>query len=70
MLVTTAAMTLDVIPLIVASGAGVVSRFNMGMVIASGLSISTLFTLLVVLAVHLCWPPIIRAERWSQKIKL
>jgi len=51
-LMTTAAMVLGVIPLITASGAGAVSRFNMGLVIASGLSIGTLFTLFVVPAVY------------------
>ena len=52
-LMTTAAMVLGVIPLIIASGAGAVSRFNMGLVIASGLSIGTLFTLFVVPAIYL-----------------
>ena len=52
-LMTTAAMVLGVIPLIVASGAGASSRFNMGLVIASGLSIGTLFTLFVVPAVYM-----------------
>jgi multidrug efflux pump len=52
-LMTTAAMVLGVIPLILASGAGAVSRFNMGLVIASGLSIGTLFTLFVVPAMYL-----------------
>jgi len=42
-----------VIPLIIASGAGAVSRFNMGLVIASGLAIGTLFTLFVVPAVYM-----------------
>jgi multidrug efflux pump len=51
-LMTTAAMVLGVAPLITASGAGAVSRFNMGLVIASGLSIGTLFTLFVVPAVY------------------
>ena len=41
------------IPLITASGAGAASRFNMGLVIASGLAIGTLFTLLVVPAVYM-----------------
>jgi multidrug efflux pump len=50
---TTAAMVLGVVPLIIASGAGAVSRFQMGVVIASGLSIGTLFTLFVVPAVYL-----------------
>ncbi len=51
-LMTTAAMVLGVVPLITASGAGAASRFNMGLVIASGLSIGTLFTLFVVPAVY------------------
>jgi multidrug efflux pump len=52
-LMTTAAMVLGVLPLIVASGAGAAARFNMGMVIATGLSIGTMFTLFVVPAVYL-----------------
>ena len=52
-LMTTAAMVLGVMPLITASGAGALSRFNMGVVIASGLSIGTLFTLFVVPAVYM-----------------
>jgi multidrug efflux pump len=52
-LMTTAAMVLGVIPLIFASGAGAASRYNMGLVIASGLSIGTLFTLFVVPAVYM-----------------
>jgi multidrug efflux pump len=52
-LMTTAAMVLGVIPLISATGAGAVSRFNMGLVIAAGLALGTLFTLFVVPAVYL-----------------
>jgi len=52
-LMTTAAMVLGVVPLILASGAGAASRFNMGLVIATGLSIGTLFTLFVLPAVYL-----------------
>ena len=52
-LMTTAAMVLGVLPLIMASGAGAVSRFNMGLVIATGIAIGTLFTLFVVPAVYL-----------------
>ena len=47
------AMVLGVLPLITASGAGAVSRFDMGLVIATGLAIGTLFTLFVVPAVYL-----------------
>jgi multidrug efflux pump len=52
-LMTTAAMVLGVYPMLVASGAGAVSRFDMGLVIASGLAIGTLFTLFVVPAVYM-----------------
>ena len=52
-LMTTAAMVLGVVPLITASGAGAVSRFNMGLVIATGLAIGTLFTLYVVPAMYM-----------------
>lgn len=52
-LMTTAAMVLGVIPLINASGAGAVSRFNIGLVIATGISIGTLFTLFVVPAMYI-----------------
>lgn len=52
-LMTTAAMVLGVVPLILATGAGAVSRFDIGLVIASGISIGTLFTLFVVPAMYL-----------------
>jgi multidrug efflux pump len=52
-LMTTAAMVLGVIPLITASGAGAVSRYNLGLVIASGIAIGTLFTLFVVPAMYM-----------------
>ena len=52
-LMTTAAMVLGVVPLIMAAGAGAASRFSMGLVIASGLSIGTIFTLFVLPAVYL-----------------
>jgi multidrug efflux pump len=52
-LMTTAAMVLGVLPLITASGAGAVSRFNIGLVIASGLSIGTFFTLFVVPGIYM-----------------
>ena len=52
-LMTTAAMVLDVVLLIVATGAGAVSRFNISHVIGSGLLIGTAFTLFVVPATYL-----------------
>jgi multidrug efflux pump len=51
-LMTTAAMVLGVIPLVMAAGAGAVSRFSMGLVISTGIAIGTLFTLFVVPAVY------------------
>lgn len=50
---TTAAMVLGVIPLILATGASAVSRFDIGLVIATGISIGTLFTLFVVPSMYL-----------------
>jgi multidrug efflux pump len=52
-LMTTAATVLGVVPLLLASGAGAVSRYNIGLVIASGMAIGTLFTIFVVPAVYL-----------------
>jgi multidrug efflux pump len=52
-LMTTAAMVLGVLPLVFATGAGAVSRFNIGLVIGTGLSFGTLFTLFVVPAMYL-----------------
>ena len=51
-LMTTAAMVLGVIPLILATGAGAVSRFDIGIVIATGMSVGTLFTLFVLPTVY------------------
>lgn len=47
-LMTTAAMALGVVPLIMAAGAGAAARYSMGLVIFSGILIGTLFTLFVV----------------------
>ncbi|HJP39669.1 MAG: efflux RND transporter permease subunit [Gammaproteobacteria bacterium] len=52
-LMTTGAMVLGVVPLLLASGAGAVSRYNLGLVIASGMSIGTLFTIFVVPAMYM-----------------
>lgn len=51
-MMTTAAMVMGVIPLLTASGAGAASRFSIGVVIASGMTIGTLFTLYIVPAVY------------------
>jgi multidrug efflux pump len=47
-LMTTAAMVFGVLPLIIATGAGAISRFNIGLVISTGLLVGTCFTLFVV----------------------
>ncbi|MCK9684150.1 efflux RND transporter permease subunit [Scleromatobacter humisilvae] len=47
-LMTTAAMVFGVVPLVIASGAGAAGRQAMGLVIFTGMSIGTLFTLFVV----------------------
>jgi multidrug efflux pump len=51
-LMTTAAMVFGMVPLILASGAGAVSRFDIGLVIATGMSVGTLFTLFVLPCVY------------------
>ncbi len=52
-LMTTAAMVLGVVPLVIASGAGAAGRRSMGIVLFTGLSIGTLFTLFVVPAMYI-----------------
>jgi multidrug efflux pump len=52
-LMTTAALVLAMVPLLIATGPGAASRFSMGFVIASGMTIGTLFTLFVVPAMYL-----------------
>ena len=52
-LMTSVAMVLGVLPLMMASGAGALSRFNIGLVIASGISIGTALTLFVLPSIYL-----------------
>ncbi len=52
-LMTTAAMVLGVLPLVFATGAGAAARYVMGLVIATGLGIGTIFTLFVVPTVYM-----------------
>ncbi|TLY74137.1 MAG: multidrug efflux protein, partial [Gammaproteobacteria bacterium] len=52
-LMTTAAMVVGVIPLVIASGAGAAGRRAMGIVLFTGLSIGTMFTLFIVPAVYI-----------------
>ena len=51
-LMTTAAMVVGLIPLLLASGAGAASRLSIGIVIVSGMSIGTLFTLFVLPTIY------------------
>lgn len=51
-LMTSVALIVAMIPLLTATGPGAVSRFQIGLVIASGLSIGMLFTLFIVPAVY------------------
>jgi len=64
-LMTSIATVLGVIPLIIAAGAGAESRYNIGLVIATGISIGTFFTLFVVPAMYL-----ILAEDLSKKSEI
>ncbi|AJD49983.1 RND transporter, hydrophobe/amphiphile efflux-1 (HAE1) family protein [Isoalcanivorax pacificus W11-5] len=52
-LMTTAALVLAMIPLLIAAGPGAGARFAMGFVIATGMTLGTLFTLFVVPAIYL-----------------
>ncbi|WP_373987640.1 efflux RND transporter permease subunit [Duganella sp. BuS-21] len=61
-LMTTAAMVFGVVPLVIASGAGAAGRHAMGLVIFTGLSIGTLFTLFVVPAMYMLLAGEHRAE--------
>ena len=51
-LMTTAAMVVGLVPLLMATGAGAASRFSIGVVVVAGMSVGTLFTLFVLPAVY------------------
>jgi hydrophobe/amphiphile efflux-1 (HAE1) family protein len=51
-LMTTAAMVVGMVPLLIAQGAGAKSRFDIGLVIAAGMMVGTMFTLFVTPAVY------------------
>jgi multidrug efflux pump len=63
-LMTTAAMVLGVLPLVTATGAGAEGRFNMGLVILTGIAIGTIFTLFVVPAMYM----FLAADRTQKQI--
>ena len=51
-LMTTAAMVMGMVPLLIANGAGAKSRFDIGIVIAAGMTIGTMFTLFITPAIY------------------
>lgn len=51
-LMTTAAMVFGAFPLLIATGAGAVSRYNIGLVITAGLIFGTIFTLFIVPTIY------------------
>ncbi|MGO9951972.1 MAG: efflux RND transporter permease subunit [Dissulfurispiraceae bacterium] len=65
-LMTTAAMVVGVVPLVTATGAGAAGRFNMGLVIMTGIAIGTLFTLFVVPAMYM----LLAAEHAKRKLEV
>ncbi|MDP3479119.1 MAG: efflux RND transporter permease subunit, partial [Desulfoprunum sp.] len=69
-LMTTAAMVLGVMPLVMATGAGAAGRYNMGLVITTGISIGTLFTLFVVPAMYMFIATDHAKQRAEQEIGL
>ena len=66
-LMTTAAMVAGLIPLLIASGAGAASRFSIGVVIVSGMSIGTLFTLFVLPSIYVLLAKDHRPERTAER---
>ena len=56
-LMTTAAMVVAMVPLLIARGAGAASRFDIGLVIAAGMTIGTLFTLFVTPVIYRIFVP-------------
>jgi len=62
-LMTTAAMVLGTVPLVIATGAGAASRYAMGIVIVTGMTVGTFFTLFVVPSVYM----LIASERGRQE---
>src|SRR5207253_9562815 len=68
-LMTTAAMVVGLIPLLIATGAGAASRFSIGLVAVAGMSIGTLFTLFLLPAVYVVLATDHRAAADSERNK-
>jgi multidrug efflux pump len=67
-LMTTLSMVVAMVPLLIATGPGAVSRFHIGLVIATGLGIGTIFTLYVVPAFYMLVSPTRDAYIDSQEL--
>ena len=67
-LMTTGAMVLGVLPLLLAGGPGSVSRFQMGLVIFTGLGIGAFFSLFVVPAMYMLVAKDLRESRNAQEV--
>ncbi len=65
-LMTTVAMLVAMVPLLTASGPGAVSRFDIGLVIVTGLGIGSFFTLFVVPAFYLLLSPAKHGRRLAE----
>ena len=65
-LMTTTAMVFGVLPLVIASGAGAAGRHAMGLVIFTGLSIGTIFTLFLVPAMYM----FLTSERQADSVRV
>ncbi len=68
-LMTTAAMVTGLLPLLTATGAGAASRFSIGLVVVSGMTVGTLFTLFVLPAVYVAIATDHRAAAGSKRNK-
>ena len=65
-LMTTAALVLAMVPLLIASGPGNGARFAMGLVVSTGMTIGTLFTLYIVPTIYLYLGRDLEKERAAQ----
>jgi multidrug efflux pump len=68
-LMTTAAMVVGLVPLLIATGAGAASRMSIGVVIVAGMSIGTIFTLFVLPAVYTVLAKDHRAAAKSRRLR-
>jgi len=69
-LMTTFSTVMGVFPLLIATGPGAVSRFNIGLVVTTGMLIGTLFTLFVVPSMYLLMSKVKEADPEAIKAKL